>query len=148
MRDFPRLLLSSEVRDLGAEIARLFQDLDQALPGACMPALDVLESDTAFEIVMDLPGVAASGIRVLVKGGVVLAAGEKVPTDAKQRAEASFHLLERGFGRFARAVRLSGAFDAGHTRATLKGGELRIVIPKIPERRGQEILVPVEHQPA
>jgi HSP20 family protein len=87
--------------------------------------------------------VEANALRVLIKNGVVFIAGEKLPDDASARAESDFHLVERGFGRFARAVRLSGAADAGQARATLQAGELRVVIPKITERRGREIHVPV-----
>ncbi len=149
MRDFHQLLMSSEVGDLNDEVRRLFEDLEQSLgsrhqapPGECTPALDVLETDETVEILMDVPGISARDVRILIKNGVVLIAGEKVPAGGRQ--EGTFHLVERGFGRFARAVRLSGAFHAGRARAELAGGELRIVVPKIVERRGQEILVPVE----
>ncbi len=149
MRDFHQLLMSSEVRDLNDEVRRLFQDLEHSLaeprhapPGECSPSLDVLETDEAVEILVDVPGISAREVRILIKNGVVVIAGEKVPP--QERAEGTFHLVERGFGRFARAVRLSGAFHAGRARAQLVGGELRIVVPKIVERRGQEILVPVE----
>ena len=150
MRDIQSLLLSSEVGELADEIARLFEDLDrsvrgpQAAPtGTCTPTLDVTETDATVEIIVDLPGVSAREIRVLIKGGVVIIVGEKLPLGPTAGADASFHLVERGFGRFARAVRLSGAVDAGEARATLEAGELRIVIPKIAERRGREIPVPV-----
>ncbi len=149
MRDFHQLLMSSEVRDLNDEVRRLFQDLERSLgqprhapPGECSPSLDVLETDQAVEILVDVPGISARDVRILIKNGVVVIAGEKVPP--QERAEGTFHLVERGFGRFARAVRLSGAFHAGRARAELSGGELRIVVPKVVERRGQEILVPVE----
>ena len=46
--------------------------------------------------------------------------------------------------RFARAVRIHTSVDASQARATLAHGELRIALPKIVERRGREILVPVE----
>ncbi len=144
----------TEVRELTEEIARLFEDLDRELrqphrtpAGQCSPALDVVETEGTVEIVLDLPGVNASDIRVLIKKGVVLIAGEKRPPDPEQRAEATFHLVERGFGRFARAVRLTGAFDAGQARAHLGHGELRVTVPKIEERRGSEIRVPVEYTP-
>ena len=109
-----------------------------------MPALDVRETDEAVEIIVDLPGVTADRVRVLIKDGVVLLVGEKLPHGPAGRVEATFHLVERGFGRFARAVRLSGAVDAGRARARFRSGELHIVIPKIAERRGQEFRVPVE----
>lgn len=151
MLDFHSPLLSSELRDFTDEISRLFDDLDRATrrdrrttPGECIPPVDVQETETAVEIVLEVPGVHAEAIRVLIKKGIVLVVGDKVPFDAPERARASFHLVERGFGRFARAVRLTGALDAGHARARLTNGQLSIVIPKIEDRRGREILVAVE----
>ncbi len=153
MRELHRLLLTSESRELADEIARLLDDVERSIgrhvpAGETTPAVDVIETDATVEIDVDLPGVRADEVRVIVKNGVVIIAGEKLAQDAGQRADASFHLVERGFGRFARAVRLTGAFDAGQARATLDGGELRIVIPKIAERRGREIAVPIVSAPA
>ncbi len=152
MRELHRLLLTSESAELADEIGRLFDEIARSLgrhlaAGETTPALDVVESDSTVEIHVDLPGVDPTALRVLIKNGVVIIAGEKLPRDAAERSESSFHLVERGFGHFARAVRLSGAFDAGRVRATLRAGELRIEIPKIAERRGREISVPITTVP-
>ncbi len=149
MRELHRLLLTSESRELTDEIARLFDDIARSLgrriaAGETTPALDVVETDDAVEIHVDLPGVDRRAVRVILKNGIVLIAGEKLPGDGSQRAESTFHVAERGFGHFARAVRLTGAFDGGRARATLGSGELRIEIPKIAERRGGEIVVPID----
>ncbi len=153
IRELHRLLLASESRELAEEVGRLFDDIAHSMghriaAGETTPAVDVLETESAVEIDIDLPGVEARELRVLIKNGVVIVAGEKLPPDANERAEGTFHLVERGFGRFARAVRLTGAFDAGRARATLAGGELRIEIPKVPERRGREIAVPIAEAPS
>jgi HSP20 family protein len=102
----------------------------------------VIETTTGVEIVADLPGVPRESVKVLVARDTVLIAGQKLAT-ACEHHEAAFHLAERAFGRFARAVRLSGAFDAGRAAATLTGGELRVVLPRIEERRGREIRIPI-----
>jgi HSP20 family protein len=60
------------------------------------------------------------------------------PTDVR------FHLAERSYGRFARAVRVTGAIDASRARATVSGGELHIVLPRLDERRGRVFQIPVE----
>jgi HSP20 family molecular chaperone IbpA len=52
-------------------------------------------------------------------------------------------VAERVFGRFGRAVRLTGAFDVGRAEATLRAGELRVSLPRIEERRGREHRIPV-----
>jgi HSP20 family protein len=149
------LLPGRELRELSEELRRLFADLEQAFTGPFastswdfVPPIDVLETEETIEILADLPGVAASDLRVLLKKGVLIIAGAKLPADQKSRTEASFHLVERGFGRFARAVQVAGAIDGGRARAVLRAGELRISIPKIVERRGREILVPIREEPA
>ena len=154
MRQIDAMLPLAEVRDLADEVRLLFDDLDRArpldrrlLPGLFSPTLDTRESDDAVEIIVDLPGVVLDDIRILIKGSVVIIAGGKMPPNPCERADASFHLVERDFGRFARAVRLTGAFDAGRATATVGGGELRVRIPKILERRGRDILVPVKRAP-
>ena len=111
--------------------------------GHCTPALDVEETAEAFEVVVDLPGVAPDSVRVLLKNAVLVVAGEKPSPYPAERGEVTFHLVERGFGRFVRAVQLEGAFDGGRARAVLHGGELRVTIPKLDDRRGKEILVPI-----
>lgn len=112
--------------------------------GECLPLLDAFETDRTIDIVLDLPGVTVDGLRILIKSGVVLVVGEKERAEPAMRGPASFHLVERDFGRFARAVRVHAAIDATAARARLKDGELRISLPKLNERRGREIIVTVE----
>jgi HSP20 family protein len=137
--------------DLAEDVHRLFDDLSKRHPdrrhmvaGECMPVVDVFETERAIEIVVDLPGVKADSVRILFKAGVVLIVGEKERPDLSKRAPASFHLVERDFGRFARAVRVNAAIDGSQARAKLHTGELRIVLPRLKERRGGGVLVPIE----
>jgi HSP20 family protein len=113
--------------------------------GECSPPMDVLETTAGVEIVVDLPGVSAESLRILFSQGTVIVAGRKLPGGCAHQ-EAAFHLAERSFGRFARAVRLAGAFDAGHGSATLEAGELRIVLPRIEERRGRDIQIRISER--
>ncbi len=150
MHNLHRILLSSEVREFHDEVARLFENLEVAAAaarlstaGQCTPVLDVQETPAGLEVVADLPGVSSEFVRVLIKRDVLLLAGLKPSPYPAERGDASFHVVERGFGRFARAVQIEGAFDGGAARAVLRSGELHVVIPRIADRRGQEILVPV-----
>lgn len=141
----PRIYL--ERREMGEELRRLFDLLDgewQASGGTgeCNPPVDVLESPTAIDIVMDLPGVARDAVQVVFARGTVLIAGTKLTATCAHK-DAAFHLAERTFGRFARVVRIAGAVDAGSARAVMSGGELRVTIPKIEDRRGRQIRIPV-----
>jgi HSP20 family protein len=123
---------------------RRFLDDDPAggATGEYAPPMDVLETAESIEILLDVPGVPASGIRLLFSQGTLVIAGHKTPAVCPHR-EAAFHLAERSFGRFVRAVRLTGAIDAGRASATLSHGELRVVLPRIEERRGREIRIEI-----
>ena len=139
--------LPTEVDDFAEEVRRVFLELGrtlgaEALTGECAPAIDVYETDDAIEIVVDLPGVDRSAVRVIIKGDTVLVAGQK--TARKARGESSFHLVERDFGRFARTIRLARPCDAQRARATLVDGELRVRVPKIADRRGRCLQVPID----
>jgi HSP20 family protein len=132
----------SEWGDLADDIRQLFDELAQgrqgtggAIPGTCRPLVDVFETDEAIELVVDAAGVPRSSLRVLFRQGVVVVAGEK--TAHSTAASLTYHLVERDFGRFARVVRVNGAFDVERASATLRAGELTVVLPKRIERRGQ-----------
>ena len=136
----------SEVGDFTAEIRQIFLELGRTFgsespAGECAPAVDVYETDDSLEITMDLPGIDPAAVRVITKGDSVLIAGEKAARRA--RRESSFHLVERGYGRFARVIRLGRPGDTSNTRATLVNGELRVSIPKIAERRGRSIPIAI-----
>lgn len=136
--------LSEDVHRLLDDLARRRPDRRHVVAGECMPVVDVFETERAVEIVLDLPGVASDAIRVLFKSGVLLIVGEKERPDLSRRGPASFHLVERDFGRFARAVRIHAAVDGSQVRARLGNGELRVVLPRITERRGAGVLIPIE----
>jgi HSP20 family protein len=139
---------ASESGDLADDIRELFEELAgtlrhdlRAYSGECHPSLDVLETDRSIEVVVDVAGVPREALRILFRAGVLLVAGEKAPGPAA--GDQTFHLVEREFGRFARAVRLNGAFDIEKSHATLSRGELTIVLPKMADRRGQAHRIPV-----
>jgi HSP20 family protein len=142
----------TESGELVEDLRRVFTELASTLPpeqrvssGEYHPSLDILETTDTVEIVVDLAGVPAGSARVLFRDGVLIVAGEKAP--APGPADSDFHFLERGFGRFARAVRLSGAFEIAQARADLRAGELTIVLPKRADRRGRAQTIPISTSP-
>jgi len=144
----PALVMPSEtLGEFGDEVRQIFAELGrgyslETLTGECTPPIDVDETDATLEISVDLPGVDLASLRVVVKGSVVLVAGDKAPR--RGRGDSSFHLVERGFGRFARTVRYTPACDTARAQAVLEKGELRISLPKVADRRGRTIPITVQ----
>ena len=144
---FPRNSLESgmarvyvERRELPMELIRLLE----AHPAAaeCTPPLDIIETDAGIEAILDIPGVPAASIEIVFSRHVLLIAGQKLPEPCED-GDAAFHIAERSFGRFARAISVDGAFDAGRATARLAGGELRVILPRLAERRGRQIRIPI-----
>ena len=140
------LVLTTDIGEFAEEVRRIFAELGrslgESLAGECSPPVDVYETDESVQVTMDLPGVSPEAIRILAKGNALLIAGEKA--SRRGRGDSSFHLVERGYGRFARSIRLSAPCDPARARAELVDGELRITIPRIAERRGRGLAIPVQ----
>lgn len=134
--------------DLADDANRLLDEIDRGRHGTasaaadCRPPLDVVETTNSVEVIVDVPGLSASSLRVAMRHSTLLIVGSKPAAPFEPRAH--YHLAERSYGRFARAVRLTGAFDLGRARAVVASGQLRVVLPLIEERRGQLLTIPVE----
>ncbi len=139
-----------DTQDLAEDARQLLAEIDRDVPGAakinadCRPPIDVFETTAGLEVVVDVPGVPADSLRVVVRRSTLLIVGAKM-IDSADRA-ARYHIAERSYGRFARAVRLAGAFDATRARAVTQTGQLRITLPRLDERRGQVLRIPVERE--
>jgi HSP20 family protein len=141
-------LTATEAGEIRQDVLRLFNELGDALTdaerggaGECHPSVDVVETPSAIEVLVDVAGVQPKALRLLVRDGILVIVGEKAPRAVSTRG--TFHLVEREFGRFARAIRLTGALDVSSARARIADGELHIVLPKLEERRGRAHMIPI-----
>lgn len=132
---------------MDGELKRLFEQLTgiDTRPHAaeCRVPLDVVETSAGIQVILDLVGVDADAVQVVIARDTLLITGMKRPAACEHQGDATFHVAERVFGHFARAVRLAGAFDVARGDATLRAGELRVTLPRIEERRGREHRIPV-----
>ena len=141
-------LIQDDTADLADDIRGLFTDIDKGLDdsarfrGECRPSLDIVETATAVEVIVDVPGVSAQVVRVLMRRNILLVVGAKVPAAAPRPMR--FHVAERTYGRFARSVRVDAAVDATQANASVRRGQLRIVLPRLADRRGVPIPIPIE----
>ena len=140
------MLSFPEAAELADEVRRLFEDLqhehDAAPGGLHAPPMDVVEREESVEVVLDLAGVAPEDVRVLFKNNTLVIAGCKWPTGGPPARTTAYHLVERSFGRFARAVRVTATLDLARARATMVEGELRVRLPRL--NSGHEFVIPVE----
>jgi len=136
-----------EVARIQSEINRLFDnllDLDDRgkESGAWIPNADIVESEEALTVKVELPGVEPEDLALSAHGGDVILKGEK--RRPEPNGPARFLLAERAFGRFRRIMHLGVPVNTHRAEATLSDGLLLVRFPKVPNRRGEEVQIEVK----
>jgi len=103
-------------------------DMLASTNGPLIPALDIAETEDAFEITAEIPGVEEDGLDVSVSGGVLTLKGEK--NSQHEEKEKDYHLVERRYGSFRRQVPLGFTPDDGAVAASFADGVLKLTIQK------------------
>ena len=68
------------------------------------PAVDIAESEKAYEITAELPGLEKKDVELNVTDNLLTIRGEK--RSEREEKNKDYHLVERSFGSFARSVEL------------------------------------------
>ncbi len=102
------------------------------------PSVDIYETDDAFHLAAELPGVPLANVRIEVDGGSVTLSGERHFPPPGLRKE-DCQRLEGGYGSFKRTFALPTPVAGDGVRAVLKDGVLRVTLPKAGGRGGTAI---------
>jgi HSP20 family protein len=142
--------------DLYDELDRVFENFLQgfglpasgavaaaAAPRVFAPRMDVSESESAYRVDAELPGLEEKDISVTLENGVLSIAGERKQEQESQDEKRGFHHKESFRGSFQRSLRLPDEIDEKGISASYKNGVLSIVIPKLPKARPETRTIPV-----
>jgi HSP20 family protein len=105
------------------------QRLPEVFRTATLPPVNVSETDKAFAVSVDLPGLEEKDIDVKLMGNQLVISAERRWDDEKKGRE--FHRVESQYGRFERMVTLPENVKTGVGEASYKKGVLMITIPKV-----------------
>ena len=92
------------------------------------PRLDLSESDTQFELYLDLPGVAEEDLEIEFQDGHLSISGKRDGLSGE--TDRSWHRVERRRGNFRRVIRLGDEVETEGIEAEYTDGVLKIVAPK------------------
>jgi HSP20 family protein len=104
-----------------------------------MPALDVRESEDRYEVHVDLPGLDPDDVNVTFEDGMLTVSGKRLFRE-EDRGD-TWHRIERGFGTFARSIRLPQTADPERIEASFDKGVLTVVVPKTEQAKPRTIQV-------
>jgi HSP20 family protein len=111
-------------------------------PSATMPSIDMRETDDAFVVEAEMPGVRPDDVDVTLDGRTLVIRGEYGTEQEKGDGKNGRYLLrERRSGTYTRAITLPGAVDAEHAESSFENGELTLTLPKAAEARTRRIPV-------
>ena len=139
-----------ELQRLRDRVGRLYAALQEAneaenplASGAWAPPVDLCETEQGISIRVELPGVTAEQINIGLTNSKLRIWGEK-KRRPNRRKIISYLCSERSFGKFGRIVPLRWTICIRTATAELANGMLHIWLPKIEDRRGEEVLVEVK----
>ena len=96
-------------------------------PSFC-PQLDISETNSEYNISLDLPGVSKKDIDLKADNNLLTIKGKK--EFDKEHKDNNFYTRERFYGDFHRSVNLPSDADTDKINTNFKDGVLQIMIPK------------------
>jgi HSP20 family protein len=138
MNLLPRLWTTTQelpwdpLRAMRREMENALRAFDQISPspdiGAGAPAINVAETNDAFEVTAELPGVDEKDIKVSLDNNQLVISGEKKAESTKE--EKDWHVQERSYGSFYRSMSLPFEPEDGGVDAHFDKGVLHLTIKK------------------
>lgn len=110
-----------------------------ASPGWGLLAAEIREDDDEVCARIEIPGLEPEAIEIRFVDGVLVVSGEKQV--AREERRGRYHVTERAYGRFERALPLPVEVDESRARADYTHGVLCVRLPK--HRRAAARRIPV-----
>ena len=145
MAYLPKLRSKSEsIRTRDSVFDDLFNEL-YSLPTSFLsksgvdlsPRIDISETDAAYKIEAELPGINQKEIDVKIDNNILTIKGKK--EDIKAEKEKNYHLRERYYGAFQRSISLPNNIEPEKIKASFENGVLNISVPKNDKRTPKKI---------
>jgi HSP20 family protein len=125
--------------NLMAGFFRPVADMPQLANGGFTPAVDIRETNEAYLVEAELPGLTKKDIDVTFENGVLTLSGErKLESETEQEG---YRRIERRYGTFSRSFSLPREVDAEGVKATFAEGLLTITVPKVEQAKPRAIAI-------
>ena len=147
--------LSSPALTTSPSASSLWKKLDMSVPAATSITVDVKETDKAYQVDAELPGMKKEDIKLsFTEGGNMVISAERQeereekPAAPEGNADVAaaenkpiYYFKERSYGKVYRSFKLPPNADTSHVDAKLEDGVLKVTLPKrtAPNERTVEI---------
>jgi len=133
-----------DLRNLRKDIHRVVNDVleneSEWEGNYWQPPIDVVESDNAFIVAVELPGLNKEDIKINIHENAITINGEKKPvTEENQRLHSEFW-----YRPFRRTINLPGEINREKISARYENGILQVTLPKMEKSTAKEIKIDVK----
>lgn len=148
MKDITRWDPFKEITSLREEIDRLFDSFFgrktfiTEREHVFSPAVDVEETEDAFIIRAEVPGMKKEEIKVTVDENGISISGER--KREKEEKGKTYHRMEISYGKFKRYIPFPKEVQPDKAKAKCKDGILEIEVPKSEKAKPKEIEIKIE----
>lgn len=127
------------IGDLEVMMDRVFGDGEDKSTPSFSPRLDIAETESKYEITVDLPGVKADDVQVEMHEERLTISGSR--ENRVEQQDRQFHRIERTTGAFSRTVMLPATVDHEAIEASYADGVLHVTVPKAAAHQPRKIQV-------
>lgn len=139
----------SELEDVSDRLNRIFgrtsvraeSDREMLAVADWMPSVDISETDVAYLVKGEIPGVKKEDVKVTIQDGMLTIQGER--KHEKEEKGKKFHRVECSYGSFVRSFRVPDDADENKVKAEFKDGMINITLPKSTKAKTKSIEVSV-----
>jgi len=108
------------------------------------PNTDVYETHDRLIVKMELAGIEAENIEVMLHDRLLVVCGCRQDACRPKQHRCSFRQMEIDYGYFERRIVLPQPVDAAQTRARLHNGFLRVELPKAARHTSATLAILIE----
>lgn len=112
--------------------------------GSFAPAVDVLENDSEYHVIVDLPGVRKDNLKLEIHEDTLTIAGSRAKIERGEGAR--IHRTERLSGDFKRSLTLPQLIEQDAVEADFDAGVLTIRLPKSAKNQPKQIEIRSGHR--
>ncbi len=99
-----------------------------AAPLLGLPPADIKETDQAYILAIELPGLGKEDVEIAIDGDVLTVSGHKA--EEREDAAAAYRVSERRYGRFERSFPIPPDVERADIEAQFRDGLLKITLPR------------------
>ena len=106
------------------------------------PRVDTAETDAAYEVTAELPGVEEKDVKISIENDVLSISGKK--KSEREEKKKDYVLSERSYGSFKRAFTLPDNVDVEKIAAKYEKGVLKVTLPKTTPSPAKHREIPIK----